>query len=174
MGGPAELSWEALVGNSNGVQQVAAAPLSRQPKQVREDGDPSSGAAIKRGVIRYVVLVLDMSVSSAQSDLRPSRGHVLSTAAAEWIRLFFSENPLSLMSVVVLRASVALRLTELSSSSSAHAEAASNAFSSGCRGSTSLQNAIELSIESLKATPKYSSREVVFLMSSLVRPESLP
>jgi hypothetical protein len=67
-------------------------------------------------MIRYVLLVVDLSKAAAVMDMRPSRLATMTGAARAFIRAFFDQNPLSQLGVVVTRNGVAQRLTELSGS----------------------------------------------------------
>lgn len=71
---------------------------------------------MRRGLIRYVQLVLDFSRASAANDMRPTRLAVMSGVAQQFIRAFFDENPLSQLGIVLMRNGVAEQLSEMSSS----------------------------------------------------------
>jgi len=71
---------------------------------------------IRRGMIRYLELVIDLSRAASINDMRPVRSAAMFTAASSFIRAFFDENPLSQLGIVVLRDGVAVQVTELSSS----------------------------------------------------------
>lgn len=71
---------------------------------------------IRRGMIRYLELVIDLSQAASINDMRPVRSAAMFAAASSFIRAFFDENPLSQLGIVVLRDGVAVQVTELSSS----------------------------------------------------------
>lgn len=73
-------------------------------------------ARIRRGMIRYLHLIVDLSRAASLTDMRPMRSVVMFGVAQRFIRTFFDENPLSQLGIIVLRNGVAERLTELSSS----------------------------------------------------------
>jgi len=73
-------------------------------------------AQVRRGMIRYMELVIDLSKAASIADMRPLRSGAMFGAAKMFIRSFFDENPLSQLGVVVMRDGVAFQLTELSSS----------------------------------------------------------
>jgi hypothetical protein len=73
-------------------------------------------AQVRRGMIRYMELVIDLSKAASIADMRPLRSGAMFGAAKMFIRSFFDENPLSQLGIVVMRDGVAFQLTELSSS----------------------------------------------------------
>lgn len=87
-------------------------------------------------------LVLDMSaVCAASTDMRPNRAVSLAQLAQTFISEFFDQNPLSQMSVVVMRHGCAHVLTDLSASPDVHRSAIKSALETG--GEVSLQNMLE-------------------------------
>ena len=76
----------------------------------------SQQARIRRGMIRYMQLVVDLSSAASASDFRPTRLAVMVEAVEAFIKEFFDQNPLSHLGIVLIRNGVAEILTELSSS----------------------------------------------------------
>ena len=64
----------------------------------------------------HVQVVLDMSQAATITDMRGSRAAAMSTVAQRFIRDFFDQNPLSHLSLSLMRKGTAERLTELSGS----------------------------------------------------------
>lgn len=94
-------------------------------------------------VFRYLQLVLDMSETCASStDMAPNRAVALVALAKKFITEFFDQNPLSQMSVVLLRHGVAHTLTEFNASPVVHRRAFESSIDTG--GAVSLQNMLEL------------------------------
>jgi transcription initiation factor TFIIH subunit 2 len=60
--------------------------------------------------------VVDLSRAASGLDLRPNRLAVMIGAAKSFIRAYFHHNPLSYLSVLVMRDGVAVKLTELGGS----------------------------------------------------------
>ena len=137
-----------------GVQRLTCAALSRSKRLL----DEAEAARIRRGMIRYCIVVLDLSNAvnearaaaacyavglrrcvlttprRAQSDLRPSRLALLSTLVPSFIRAFFAANPLSQLGLVVARNGICERLTDLSGMPEAHVTALAAALRSGNGG----------------------------------------
>ncbi len=132
-------------------------------KRRRDDG--LSG--VRRGIIRFCVLVIDMSETMRLTDLKPSRGALVVNSSIEFIREFFDQNPISQMSVVVTRDDVATKLSYLTSNPAHHIEAVQKALRLGPFGYASLQNALDLSRKILAPVPAYGMREVLVTFGAL-------
>lgn len=129
-------------------------------------GAPSS-SAIRRGLVRHVCVVLDCSSSAGLSDLRPTRGHALTGAAATFLRRFFEDNPLGSACVVSVRDGLASRLSNLSDGPLAQRRALRAARAAGWSGAFSLQNALQAASEALRRAPAAGTREAVVLVASI-------
>lgn len=127
--------------------------------------DAAAAARIRRGMIRYLWLVLDLSVSAAEADIRPTRLAFLANLVPGFVRQFFAQNPLSQLGVMVARDGKAERLTELSGSPEAHVAAFRRALAAS--GAFSLQNCLDQAVASLQNIPPFGSREVLIIQSSL-------
>lgn len=120
---------------------------------------------VRRGVIRSLVVVVDLSAAAAAPDMRPTRAAAAASAVGSLIRALFDANQLSSVSIVVTRHGRAERLTELSGCPEAHI--AKLAASLECGGSASLQNAIDVAVSTLSSVPPYSVRECLVFFCGL-------
>ena len=120
---------------------------------------------VRRGVIRSLVIVVDLSAAAAAPDMRPTRAAAAASAVGALVRAFFDANQLSSVSIVVTRHGRAERLTELSGSPEAHI--AKLAASLECGGAASLQNALDVAVATLSAVPPYSLRECLVFFCGL-------
>lgn len=66
--------------------------------------------------IGILQVLLDMSRAASMTDMRPNRGAMMIQILQLFIREFFDQNPLSHLSIMILRNGRAERLTELSGS----------------------------------------------------------
>lgn len=89
----------------------------------------------------------------------------MSGVIQRFIRAFFDENPLSQLGLIIMRNGVAEKLTELSSSPESHIQKLRQNLDTG--GDASLQNALDLAIDSLSTIPPYGNREVLILFAAL-------
>ena len=62
----------------------AIVPVSTEPDAIKKRRllDTGVGESIRRGVIRYVYLILDWSLAMDEDDFRPTRGEVVYKAVA--------------------------------------------------------------------------------------------
>ena len=61
-------------------------------------------------------ILLDMSRAASMTDMRPNRGAMMIQILQTFVREFFDQNPLSHLSIMLMRNGKAERLTELSGS----------------------------------------------------------
>ena len=90
----------------------------RKRKRLRKDTKP-----FQRGIIRHVVLVLDLSEAMLEKDMRPNRFYATINYAQEYVREFFEQNPISQMSVLGMHDGVCIRVSELAGNPAEHAAA---------------------------------------------------
>ena len=167
-----ERSWEELSedehGNLRGTARkggAAGAGAAYLAAQHTPEELARAAKRARRGVIRYVVLVLDCSKAAAATDVRPSRAGATAVAAAALVREFFDANPLSHMAVLAMHDGVCVRLSELSASTDTHLAAIRAAPSPS--GDASVQNALHMARTALAAVPTYGLRETLLLTSTL-------
>lgn len=168
-GGPAydeDHSWEDLQEDEFGnLQSVAAAISQHHAARRRRLLSASIGSRVRRGMIRYLQLIMDLSRAAGLTDMRPIRSAIMFSATASFIRAFFDENPLSQLGIIILRNGIAERLTDLSSSPEMHIDKLKKSLDTA--GAASLQNGLDLAIDSLKSIPPYGHREALFLLATL-------
>ena len=71
-------------------------------------------AAIRRSIIRHLVLLLDLSASMADRDMRPTRFDLTLEYAREFITEWFDQNPLGQIGIVGMRGGIGERIGEMS------------------------------------------------------------
>ncbi|KAJ4289715.1 hypothetical protein N0V90_011045 [Kalmusia sp. IMI 367209] len=150
------------------IQQIEE---ERKRKRLRKDTKP-----FQRGIIRHVVLVLDLSETMLEKDMRPTRFHAVIKYAQEYVREFFEQNPISQMSVLGMHDGLCIRVSELSGNPAEHIAAIQalrtprnpQDFSKEPKGSPSLQNSLELARATLYHTPSHGTREVIIVFGSLL------
>lgn len=150
----------------------------RKRKRLRQDTQP-----FQRGIIRHLLLVLDLSESMLEKDFRPSRFHAVLMYAQQYVREFFEQNPISQLSVLAMHDGLCVRLSELSGNPNDHismlqelrarrTEARQGGEKLDAlkepRGSPSLQNALDMARAGLFHTPSHGTREVVIVLGALL------
>ncbi|KAF2741943.1 hypothetical protein M011DRAFT_497822 [Sporormia fimetaria CBS 119925] len=96
-------------------QSVQEKEEERKRKRLRKDTKP-----FQRGIIRHVVLVLDLSETMLEKDMRPNRFIAMINYTQEYVREFFEQNPISQMSVLGMHDGLCIR--EIVSRTNAGAE----------------------------------------------------
>ncbi|KAF2640785.1 TFIIH basal transcription factor complex, subunit SSL1 [Massarina eburnea CBS 473.64] len=165
---PAEEEAEEDLAPRKSIQQMEE---ERKRKRLRKDTKP-----FQRGIIRHVVLVLDLSEAMSDKDMRPSRYHATIKFTQEYVREFFEQNPISQMSVLGMHDGLCIRVSELSGNPAEHIAAIQslrtprnpNEIPKEPKGSPSLQNALELARATLYHTPNHGTREVIVVFGSLL------
>lgn len=161
----ADHSWESLQEDEQGFLRPLDATAELRARRQRALSAAQS-ARIRKGMIRYLVLVLDLSRAASAGDMRPSRLAVMVAAGRSFIRRFFELNPLGQLGLVVLRNGIAEKLTDLSGSPEAQV-AQLTQYGMDTGGDASLQNGLELCQELLSAVPPYGHKEVLALVAAL-------
>jgi transcription initiation factor TFIIH subunit 2 len=157
-------SWDQIVEDpSTGRLQSFERQKQIARKRRRDDGL----RGVRRGIIRYSVLILDTSSGMDNTDLKPSRSEVVCSACCEYIREYFDQNPISQMAIVTTRDSSAKKLSGLSSNPNQHIDAVQEALRLGPYGDASLQNALDLARALLSTVPAYGDREILVAFGSL-------
>lgn len=62
-----------------------------------------SRESIKRGMIRYLYLAIDLSKTMSEGDMRPSRLAVTLRIVQDFVTNYFDQNPLSQLGILVTR-----------------------------------------------------------------------
>lgn len=132
-------TWDIVEENADGtIKRVETAEAKKRARLMR---DPTP---LQRGIIRHLVLVLDMSFAMAEKDLLPSRHEVTMAHACDFVREYFEQNPISQLAVVGMRDGIALRISDMSGNPADHLEKLEAATKLEPQGSPSLQNALEM------------------------------
>lgn len=139
-------AWEDLQRSWDVAEELAEAGLSlegrieaEKRRRVLRDTTP-----IQRGIIRHLVLVLDMSLAMDEKDMLPSRHRVSVAYAIDFAREFFDQNPISQLAVVGMREGVAVRISDMSGNPADHIEKLRQLVDLPPAGNPSLQNALEM------------------------------
>ncbi|KAK7921098.1 hypothetical protein PG985_009120 [Apiospora marii] len=158
-------SWDTVTEGADGTLQGAIEGLAEAQKRARLMKDTTP---LQRGIIRHLVLVLDMSFAMLEKDLLPSRHELTMAYTKEFVREYFEQNPISQLSIVGMRDGVAVRVSDMSGSPSHHLEKLEEWVKQEPQGSPSLQNALEMCRGALFNTPSHGTREVLVVYGALM------
>ncbi|CAM2712813.1 unnamed protein product [Rotaria socialis] len=100
---------------------------------------------VRLGMMRHRYVVLDMSDAMKDQDLRPNRLFCSIELLKEFIFMYFDSNP-----------TIPNRLNNHTKETYQE-----------CEGEASIQTALEMGLQTLKHMPKYSSREMLFVLGCL-------
>jgi len=123
--------------------------------------------AIRRSIIRHLVLAIDLSSSMLDRDMRPSRFNLSLEYAREFINEWFDQNPLGQMGIVGMRSGLGERISPLSGNPVDLLNSVSDRRKLEPNGAASLQNVVEMARSSMSHLPGHSSREILVIFGSL-------
>ncbi|KZT10967.1 TFIIH basal transcription factor complex subunit SSL1 [Laetiporus sulphureus 93-53] len=157
-------SWDTVQEDEAGSLQGAVQDLIARGRRRRL---LAPAAAIRRTIIRHLVLLLDLSSAMMDRDMRPTRFDLMLQYAREFITEWFDQNPLGQIGVVGMRAGFGERIGEMSGNPQDVLKALSERHKLEPNGEPSLQNAIEMARASMSHLPTHSSREILIIFGSL-------
>ncbi|CAG8876847.1 unnamed protein product [Penicillium nalgiovense] len=158
-------TWETLVEGADGTINSTVEGLLEAGKRKRLLKDTTP---LQRGIIRHLILILDLSQSMSEKDLRPTRYLLTLRYAQEFVREFFEQNPISQLGVLCLRDGLALRVSDMSGNPTEHLTAIQTLKTQDPKGLPSLQNGLDMARGALFHTPSHGTREVLFIYGSLL------
>lgn len=120
--------------------------------------------SVKRNIFRNVVIILDLSFSMSEADIKPTRLEVAVSQLKLFIKSFFNHNSLSLLSIVASHDKKAYQLTPLSRHVSEHLRALDDL---SCSGGFSLQSSLNMAMNAMRLFSSYYSKEIICIVSSL-------
>ncbi|KND94390.1 TFIIH basal transcription factor complex p47 subunit, partial [Tolypocladium ophioglossoides CBS 100239] len=157
-------TWETNLPeeDQDGVLNLSALEAEKRRRLLRDT------TPLQRGIIRHVVLVLDMSFAMAEKDLLPTRYRLTLSYAAAFVREFFEQNPISQLGIVGMRDGVAVRISDLGGNPAEHLEQLRAIEGQDPQGNPSLQNALEMCRGALFHAPSHGTREVLIIYGALL------
>jgi transcription initiation factor TFIIH subunit 2 len=131
---------------------------------------------LQRGIIRHLVLVLDLSEAMTEKDMRPNRLIVMIRAVQEFVTDYFEQNPISQLSLLGMYDGRCIRVSDLSGNPTDHITAlqilrvgdGKETLPKEPKGSPSLENALEMCRAMLYHAPPHSTREVLIVLGALL------
>ncbi|OBZ67139.1 TFIIH basal transcription factor complex p47 subunit [Grifola frondosa] len=157
-------SWDTVQEDEAGSLQGAVEDLVARGRRRRL---LAPAAAIRRTIIRHLVLLLDLSSAMMDRDMRPTRFDLMLQYSREFITEWFDQNPLGQIGIVGMRSGIGERIQEMSGNPQEVLKAISERHKLEPNGEPSLQNAIEMARSSMSHLPTHSSREILIVFGSL-------
>ncbi|KAK6534277.1 hypothetical protein TWF281_005606 [Arthrobotrys megalospora] len=158
-------SWDNVVEGADGSIAGTVIGLLEATKRKRLLRDTTP---IQRGIIRHLVLILDLSSAMLEKDLRPTRFLLTLRYARDFVTEYFEQNPISQLSIIGMHDGLALRISDMGGNPADHLTALQEkAFTVEPKGASSLQNALEMGRAELFHTPTHGTREVLLIFGAL-------
>ncbi|KAI1105020.1 TFIIH basal transcription factor complex, subunit SSL1 [Jackrogersella minutella] len=158
-------SWDAVVEDADGTLTGAIEGRAEAEKRARLLKDTTP---LQRGIIRHLVLVVDMSFAMLEKDMLPSRYELTIAYASQFVQEYFEQNPISQLAVLGMRDGIAIRISDMGGNPAEHLEKLQGWVKQEPQGNPSLQNALEMCRGALFHTPSHGTREVVIIYGALM------
>jgi transcription initiation factor TFIIH subunit 2 len=123
---------------------------------------------LQRGIIRHLILILDLSDAMAEKDLRPTRYLLTLRYATEFVTEYFEQNPISQLGIIGMRDGLGLRVSDMSGNPTDHISNLQKVREKDPSGHPSLQNALDMARGALFHAPSHGTREVLVVFGSLL------
>ncbi|KAG4074566.1 hypothetical protein HA402_005631 [Bradysia odoriphaga] len=159
-----EKTWEAIKEDEDGMVEGAIADIIQKAKRKRQAQKKGHS---RLGMMRHFYIIVDCSESMSMPDLKPTRIMCTTKLLDKFIEEFFDQNPISQLGVIVMKSKRAEKLSEMAGSSRKHIKALAQMNKMQLTGEPSLQNGLELALQTLKMIPSHASREILIIMGSL-------
>ncbi|KKY16227.1 putative tfiih basal transcription factor complex p47 subunit [Phaeomoniella chlamydospora] len=163
-------TWEALEEGADGTLTGAVEGLLEAGKRKRLLKDTTP---LQRGIIRHLILIIDLSVAMLEKDLRPTRHLLTLRYTQDFIIEFFEQNPISQLGIIAMHDGLAVRVSPLSGNPTEHLTAIANLRNHASpkyldpKGHPSLENALEMARASLFHAPSHGTREILLVFGAL-------
>ena len=99
---------------------------------------------LQRGIIRHLILIIDLSSAMTEKDLRPTRYLLTLRYVVEFVHEFFEQNPISQLGIIGMRDGLAVRVSDMSGNPNDHVGKLQALREQEPKGSPSLQNALDM------------------------------
>ncbi|RKF62216.1 General transcription and DNA repair factor IIH subunit ssl1 [Erysiphe neolycopersici] len=158
-------SWDTVVEGADGSIDSVVEGLREagMRKRLLRDTTP-----LQRGIIRNLILVLDLSFAMVEKDLRPTRYLLTLRYASEFVNTYFEQNPISQLGIIGMRDGLATRISDVSGNPLEHLERLKSLREKEPQGNPSLQNALDMCRAVLFNTPSHGTREVLIIYGALL------
>ena len=123
---------------------------------------------LQRGIIRHLILIVDLSFAMVEKDLRPTRYLLTIRYASEFVTEYFEQNPISQLGIIGMRDGIAVRVSDMSGNPTEHIEKLKTLREQQPQGNPSLQNALEMSRAALFHAPSHGTREILIIYGALL------
>ncbi|ESN96704.1 hypothetical protein HELRODRAFT_185095 [Helobdella robusta] len=159
-----EKTWEVLQEDEAGSLQSAVADIIQKAKRRQM---MSRVGNVKIGMMRHLLIVIDMTMAMLDQDLKPNRLFSTLKLLESFIEEFFDQNPISQVGLLAMKKRRCERIHNLTGNSKKLLSCLNSLRKVNCEGEASLYNALDQALKVLKYLPSHVSREVLILFGSL-------
>ncbi|KAL8867674.1 MAG: hypothetical protein Q9174_005509, partial [Haloplaca sp. 1 TL-2023] len=166
-------TWEDVEEGADGTITGTIDSLLQQGKRKRTLKDTTP---LQRGIIRHLILIVDLSAAMTEKDLRPTRYLLTIRYCQDFVTEFFEQNPISQIGIIGMRDGLAVRVSDMSGNPSDHISNLQALRKQDPKGQPSLQNALDTARGALlildsqfrSHAPSHGTREILLLFGSLL------
>ncbi|KAK9465359.1 Ssl1-like-domain-containing protein [Lipomyces arxii] len=158
-------SWEVVQEDAGGSLAGIVAELVQAGKRKRLHFDTTP---LQRGIIRHLILIIDLSISMSEKDLRPSRYQLSLTYVSQFVTEYYEQNPISQLGIIGMKDGLASLISPLGGNPTDHISVLQGLRKQESSGDPSLQNALEMARGALYHVPSHGTKEVVIVFGSLL------
>jgi len=151
--------WESLLEDNPAPEPTKPTTAQSSRPQPAEE----QVLSVRRGVIRFLYLVVDFTEASR----RERRWEFLTEQGSRFAERFVTENPLSELGLLALRNATCEALAPLGTAFSALSAKLSAAAKEGAKGRCCAVAALQRALQGLEDVPPYGLREVFVLLTSV-------
>jgi len=159
-----EKTWEAIQEDKDGMLDISVQDIIQKARRKRLEERQGKN---KLGMMRHLYIILDMSESMKSQDLKPTRLMCTEKLLEKFVEEYFYLNPISQIGIIVSFNKRAEKVSDMTGNPRRHIDVLKSLPDKPCSGEPSLQNSLDLVIQSLKNMPSHTSREVIVIMGSL-------
>ncbi|KAH3684909.1 hypothetical protein WICPIJ_004106 [Wickerhamomyces pijperi] len=157
-------SWDIVKEDEAGsLAGIVSGLVESRKKRVIKNVTP-----FQRGIIRNLILVIDLSTVMMEKDLRPNRHALAVENAIQFVTEFFDQNPISQLGIIIMRNGLAQLVSQVSGSPQEHIDALKSIKKLEPKGDPSLQNALEMARGLLLHVASHCTREILIVFGSLL------
>ncbi|KAL8806988.1 MAG: hypothetical protein Q9182_000969 [Xanthomendoza sp. 2 TL-2023] len=158
-------TWEDVEEGEDGTITKTIDSLLQQGKRKRTLKDTTP---LQRGIIRHLIVIMDLSAAMTEKDLRPTRYLLTIRYCEEFVIEFFEQNPISQLGILGMQDGLAVRVSDMSGNPSDHISNLQALRKEEPKGQPSLQNALDMARATLFHAPSHGTREILLLFGSLL------
>lgn len=161
-------SWEILKEDEHGSLKHSIAEIKRN--QYIQQRRLIADKALRRGILRHLILLMDFSTASNENDYLPTRGKNLLGKVRKFSQSYFDQNPLSQLGVLALRDGLAEKISDMLGNYKDFQSILPEDYEG--KGEASVLNALNVAKSMLLHTPGHGSREILLLFTGISSSDS--